>query len=205
VRQHVGGQEEVDGVGVRVEGRVEARAHGVVHDHGEPVGAEVDGRAREPAHVLPDGPDVAQLLVPELGGHLGGAEVEAGLPAPRRPRPARGEVAVEEVHAAAQRGVQEPLRLHELGVQQELQLLHVARVHRQRAPPRRRRPAPRVVRAGAGARHQRRRDGHRGEREEALERGNQQEEQHGVPSASHGGRSGWFVWLEREDISQQRL
>ena len=64
VREDVGGEEEVDGAVVRVEGWVEAGAHGVVHDHGEAVGAEVDGGAREPAHGLPDGPDVADLLAP---------------------------------------------------------------------------------------------------------------------------------------------
>jgi hypothetical protein len=80
VRQHVGGQEEVDGVGVRDE----VHAHGVVHDHGEPVGAEGDGRAREPAHVLPDRPDVAELLVPELGGHLGVRDVISSDGSPDR-------------------------------------------------------------------------------------------------------------------------
>lgn len=56
VREDVGREEEVDGAVVGVEGRVEADAHGVVHDHGEAVGAEVDGRAREPAHGLLDRP-----------------------------------------------------------------------------------------------------------------------------------------------------
>ena len=181
VREDVGGEEEVDGAVVRVEGRVEAGAHGVVHDHGEAVGAEVDGGAREPAHGLPDGPDVADLLVPELGGDLGGAEVQRRPPGAGGARPARGEVAVEEVDAAAERGVQEPLGLHELGVEQELQLLHVARVHGQRAPPRRRCPAPRVL--GPGGRQ----EGARGERQE----GGRQEEG-GVARARHGWLWVWF-------------
>jgi len=191
VREHVGGEEEVDGRRVRVERRVEADAHGVVHHHGEAVGGEVDGRAREPAHGLPDGADVAYLLVPELGGDLGGAEVEVGFPRPRRPWPAAGEVAVQEVHAAAQRRVQEPLRLHELGVQQELQLLHVARVHRQRAPPWRRRAAPRVL--GGGRRNARRRNHgglrHHGEKQECARCQDQEEavEGGGVARARHGG------------------
>uniref|UniRef100_A0A453SJ05 RING-type domain-containing protein n=1 Tax=Aegilops tauschii subsp. strangulata TaxID=200361 RepID=A0A453SJ05_AEGTS len=50
-----------------------------------------------------------------------------------------------ESDVAPERGVEEPLRLHELGVEQELQLVHVARVHRDGAPPREARPAPRVV------------------------------------------------------------
>jgi hypothetical protein len=153
VRQHVGGQEEVDGVGVRVE----VRAHGVVHDHGEPVGAEVDGRAREPAHVLPDRPDVAELLVPELGGHLGGAEVEAGLPGPRRRR-------------GCGRGSPRRGRARRAGTT----------------------PPPRTWRsAGTAAAPCR--------REEVLERGGEEEEQDGVPSASHGeragGRAGLVGWL----------
>uniref|UniRef100_A0A804PUH9 Uncharacterized protein n=1 Tax=Zea mays TaxID=4577 RepID=A0A804PUH9_MAIZE len=157
VREHVGGEQEVDGPGVRVERRVQTDAHGVVHDHGEAVGAEVDGRPREPAHGLPDGADVAHLLVPELGGDLGCAEVQVRLPGPGRPRPAAGQVAVQEVHATSQRRVQEPLRLHELGVEKELQLLHVARVHRQRATPRRQRAAPRVL--GGARRNARRHHG----------------------------------------------
>jgi len=94
VREDVGGEEEVDGAVVRVEGWVEAGAHGVVHDHGEAVGAEVDGGAQEPVHGLPDGSDVADLLAPELGGDFGGAEVERRPPGAGGARPARGEVAV---------------------------------------------------------------------------------------------------------------
>jgi hypothetical protein len=143
VRQHVGGQEEVDGVGVRVEARA----------HGEPVGAEVDGRAQEPAHVLPDRPDVAELLVPELGGHLGGAEVEAGLPGPRRRR-------------GCGRGSPRRGRARRAGTT----------------------PPPRTWRsAGTAAAPCR--------REEVLERGGEEEEQDGVPSASHGERAGGLVWL----------
>jgi hypothetical protein len=126
---------------------------------------------------------VADLLVAELGGDLGGAEVERRLPGPGGTRPAGGEVAVQVVDAAAQRGVQEPLRLHELGVEQELQLLHVARVHRQRAAPRRRRPAPRVLGSGSSGRSSRRNDGGGGERQEDAR---QDEDYCGIARARHG-------------------
>ncbi|KAF6988300.1 hypothetical protein CFC21_005862 [Triticum aestivum] len=193
VGEDVGGEQEVDGAVVGVEGRVEARPQGVVHDGGEAVGAEVDGRAREPAVGLRDGPDVAHLLVPELGGDLGGAEVEAGLARADGGRATRREVAVEVVDAAAQRGVEEPLRLHELGVEQELQLLHVARVHRDGAPPREARPAPRVVRL-------RDCDG-RSERDD-LQAGGQQLQQECAVRASHGqgGRSACRAVLVRARV-----
>ncbi|BAS92314.1 Os05g0151150, partial [Oryza sativa Japonica Group] len=144
VGEDVGGEEEVDAAGVGVEGGVEAGGHGVVHHRGEHGVAEVDRGAGEPAHGLGDRPDVTHLLVPELGGDLGGAEVEGGLARAGGGRPAAGEGAVDEVDAPAERAVEEPLRLHELGVEEELDVRHVARVHRHSAAPRRARVAPRV-------------------------------------------------------------
>lgn len=59
---------------------------------------------------------MADLLVAQLGGDLGGAEVEARLARAVWGRAAKGEVAVEAVDAAAERRVKEPLSLDELGV-----------------------------------------------------------------------------------------
>jgi hypothetical protein len=131
VGDNVGGGEEVGAVVVGVDGRVQRRVERLLHDLAEVGGADVQQRAREPAHVLLDGAEVADLLVAELRVDVAHQGREGGRLAADGRRPAAGEVLVDGVQAVPQRRPAEEFRLQELQVQRELQEVHVRlRQHR---------------------------------------------------------------------------